>query len=138
MRTLCILLAFVIACGGGGGDKSTAPTPPPENVQAKAPPPPAKSMDERANEMMDEMVAVFVDANTDCEKLAAGLDAFLDKHSADLKEMKRYEDSLTPEKKQAWETKAKSATEKMMPAMQACATNEKVQATMKRFAETAT
>lgn len=89
----------------------------------------------KAEAMMNEMGGIFEKAGKDCDKLATDLKGFIDKNKETMKSSKDFEKNLSADDKKKWEEKTKAMTEKMMPVMTACATNEKVQGVMKEMAE---
>lgn len=132
MRTLCVLV-LVAGCFTSSSAPPATPPPVEQRPVAHAPPPKERTLEERAYELMDEMVEAFESAGTDCDKLAENLNAFSDRHQGEIKEMQEFERGLSPEQKQAWEERTKDMTERIMPSFSACASNQNVMAAMQRL-----
>ena len=98
-----------------------------------------KGADGKMEEMvtiMEEMGNAITSANGDCPKMANNLEAFANKRSDDLKELKAWADAAKNDKAQAEEmaknmSKYQSRLEKVMPAMMGmmkCADDPKIKA----------
>ena len=139
MRSVWVL-AFLVGCGGSSGPGAQPPIEHrPEPQARRAPPPPRKTFEERAAEIMNELIAVFEAAGKDCAKLAEGLEAFSDNYGPEMKELKEHEASMSEDERKAWQQQmdesSKPLIEKMTPSLTACASDQKVQAAMNRFAD---
>lgn len=135
MRMLCVLV-LAMGCYTSSSAPPAAP-PPVEHVErAPAEPPPReRTREERAYELMEEIVEAFESAGTDCEKLAENLNALADRHEGEMKELNDFEKDLTPEQKEQWNERTKEMMERIMPAMTACSSNANVMAAVQRLAQ---
>ncbi len=104
---------------------------------------PATSLDEtsyetRAVVFMGDFTKVFASAGTDCEKLATGIDKFIDDNKTLIVDMRAYE-TAHPEAKtaldDAMQVEYKKQQEVMLPVLQACADKAPVQDALARFDE---
>lgn len=97
-------------------------------------------MEKQGEELMDKMVAVFKDSGEDCDKLGDNLKTFMGENKDKFKALGEWSKTQTAEQKKAWDEKNKAKTEEMqkamMPAIQKCGTNAKVQEAMKDMAAT--
>lgn len=95
-------------------------------------------MEKQGEELMDKMVAVFKDSGEDCDKLGDNLKTFMGENKDKFKALAEWSKTQTAEQKKAWDEKNKAKTEEMqkamMPAMQKCSSNAKVQEAMKEMA----
>ncbi|MGZ3420291.1 MAG: hypothetical protein ACXVEF_36360 [Polyangiales bacterium] len=85
-----------------------------------------------------EKLADLVSADKhDCSKMAADMNAYLDKNKERLKALKAWSKALPPAQKKAIETKyqarAIAAANKMHPGLNACAKNEGVKSALERL-----
>lgn len=122
---------------------ATAPAGSAAAAAEPTPAAPATSLDAasyatRAGTFMGDFTNVFASAGTDCEKLAAGVNKFIDDNKSLIVEMRAYE-KAHPEAKTALDDKMqveyKKQQETMLPVLQACAEKKPVQDALARFDE---
>lgn len=115
----------------GSAAATPAPTAPADSLDAA-------SYEARAGKFMQDFTNVFADAGTDCDKLAAGVNKFIDDNKPLIVQMKEYENGH-PEAKTALDDRMQAEYKKqqdtMLPALQACAEEQSVQDALARFDE---
>jgi hypothetical protein len=126
-----------------------APTPAPAAVPAPTPaaaPAPGAAVTfanddafvAKGTETMNKFMALFDAAGTDCDKLAAGVNAFVTEYGPTFKALGEYE-KANPKAKEAFEAKNKGLEEqfakKMMPALEACKDHKGLIEAMSKFPE---
>lgn len=158
MRTLCLVLVVLVACK----EKQEAKPAPPPTAPAPAPaptknvepaPPPAADVkpavpapikpagglntageyEAKAFDIVDKLGDVFARAGTNCEKLADGLELFLEDHKAAFASTDAFEaanPAAEDELEAKMREKAKSFMTKASASMQACQKHERVQAAL--------
>lgn len=98
----------------------------------------ATSYETRAGKFMQDFTKTFASAGTDCDKLAANVNKFIDDNKPLILEMKEYE-KTHPEAKTALDDKMqveyKKQQETMLPVLKACAEKKPVQEALARFDE---
>jgi hypothetical protein len=135
MRFPCVLV-LVVACYTSSSDQKTTPVePPPMERTSSAPPPKERTIEDRAYELMENLLVAFESAGTDCVKLAENLNAFADEHAEEVKELQDFEKDLTPEQKERWNERTKNMMERIMPSMTACMSNQDVMNAMQRLTQ---
>jgi phage tail tape-measure protein len=133
-----ILIGSVLLFGACKKQPDVQPTPSTETKTSAAPSGAMTAADyeAKAGPFMDNFTTVFVTAGTDCDKLAAGINQFLDDNKATLHATKAFE-KANPEAKKAFDTKMQAhfteQQQKLMPALQACGDKKPVQDAMDRF-----
>ncbi len=95
-----------------------------------------KDYDERSVQFIEELAEVVAQADSDCDKMADGVDAYLTKHLDLIKEINKYEEQhpKTEEQKERFHEKyderMKAVGIKMLPTFN-CTSDKKLQKAMK-------
>lgn len=157
MRIACLLVLLLAACT----EKHEAKPPPPAPLAAEAKPQPAPpaatdtkpaaaqravtpagglttqaEYEAKAFELTEKLASVFGAAGTNCDKLAADLEVFLDENKAALQGTDEFEtanpfaeDDLEPK----LHSRAKALLEKMSVSMKVCSKHEGVQTALAKL-----
>jgi hypothetical protein len=84
--------------------------------------------------VMMEQVASLIDANKgNCDVMGDKLSAWSDANSAHLGQLIEATKTLSPDQKKAFSAKVKAISTKMMAGLQACSSNAKVTAVVKKL-----
>ncbi len=132
MRLLSILLVLTLGCN------DTKPTPSGSQAAAATGVSPAdQAMEDKSVAMLDQIVDIFTKAGTDCDKLAASLEAYAATNKQTFVELKEWGARQTAAQKQALATRNKEKIPgllmKMGLATQACGKNPAVTAALKKI-----
>jgi hypothetical protein len=91
---------------------------------------------EQAVAMMEQIAAIIDTNKNNCDAMGDKLGAYMDKHGAELEQLKAAGKTRSDEQKKAFSDKygdrMKAVAEKMRPGMQNCRSNAKVSAVMKK------
>lgn len=124
MRLIVLVAILVGACGKKeGGDK------PADNAVEQY-------TEEKAIALMGKIVDIYDASGEDCAKLAADLKAFTAKNKAELMVQTEWKTKLTPEQRDALDTKYRTElqlSKKMGPAAQACGDDPGLQAALREL-----
>ena len=155
MRTACLVLVILAAACKEKQEAKPAPTPAPE-VKKEAPPPevarpaePTKPVikpaggintsaeyETKAFDLLDQLTNVFATSGTNCDKLAANIELFLDKNQGLLTATDQFGDA-NPSAEDDLETKMQGKSQQFMQtagiSIKACQNHAGVKAAMAKL-----
>lgn len=158
MRKLCLVLVVLVGCKEKQEAKPTPPpsVPAPAPTQKVEPAPPsadvkpavpvpvtpaggfntAADYEAKAFDLLDKLTDVFARAGTNCEKLADGIEVFLDANKAAFASTDAFEaanPAAEDDLEAKMQDKAKTFMTKASASMQACQNHERVKAALAKL-----